>query len=34
MEQILRVDNLTGGYANKNVLHDISFDVKKRRLLD
>lgn len=33
MGQILAVERLTGGYSNKNVLHDISFHVNKAEIV-
>lgn len=33
MRRILEVERLTGGYSNKNVLHDISFHVNKAEIV-
>lgn len=33
MGRILEVERLTGGYSNKNVLHDISFHVKEAEIV-
>src|SRR5690625_4525553 len=33
MERILEVNHLTGGYANKNVLHDVSFHVNDAEIV-
>ncbi|MCZ0703306.1 ABC-2 type transport system ATP-binding protein [Natronobacillus azotifigens] len=33
MTSLLHIDQLTGGYTNKNVLHGISFDVKPNEIV-
>lgn len=33
MQRILEVKQLTGGYSNKNVLHDVSFHVNKAEIV-
>lgn len=33
METLLKIDNLVGGYTHKDVLHGISFEVKKHEIV-
>ena len=33
MQPLLQIDNLIGGYTNKNVLHDISFTVNQEEIV-
>ncbi|KGX92613.1 ABC transporter ATP-binding protein [Pontibacillus halophilus JSM 076056 = DSM 19796] len=33
MESLLHIDSLVGGYTNKNVLHGVSFDVKRGEIV-
>lgn len=33
MQSLLEIENLTGGYSNKNVLHQISFEVKSAEII-
>src|SRR5699024_1543748 len=33
MQPLLKIDHLVGGYTNKNVLHDVSFHVKKAEIV-
>lgn len=33
MQPLLQIDNLIGGYSNKNVLHKISFNVNKEEIV-
>src|SRR5699024_1452035 len=33
MQPLLKINNLVGGYSNKNVLHDISFGVHTKEIV-
>lgn len=33
MQPLLKISNLVGGYTNKNVIHDISFNVKQSEIV-